>query len=258
VPREEEDVLFDYALRNRTIRPPSWQREIAEDITDIITEIMMTSVEISVRNNYILQLKKAFSVACVQTPVAQRIPEAARIEKERVKTIAKNFSIEHDAIVRKSLDKHAYFAACIGLLGAVAGVFLLQRGEPAELVPAFANYLLVFAASMAALVVGDFLGARVTSAAHYQENRHQYERPFVRIFVTGILSVAVALSVSTRVLNINLGTVNSSELSSNTTFALLVGFFCGLPGSVFVKRLLAIARGVTSSGRESSARRRRG
>lgn len=103
------------------------------------------------------------------------------------------------------------------------------------------NFLFLWAGAM----VGVWLSFGARKVLLRFEDLHILEQdrlePFVRLLFTGFLTIAIGLLFSTKMLVVNIGSVETWQFSSDTKLALLFGLLCGFSEKVLSTRIAAKA-----------------
>lgn len=121
----------------------------------------------------------------------------------------------------KKLGKYAIVISVPALLG--AGVIHWQFSKLANI----GNFLLLWVGCMAGVWLS--FGVRKTFLRFEELHIPEEDRlePIIRLIFAGLLTVIIGLLFATKAVVINIGSVDSSQITTSPVVALLVGMLCG-------------------------------
>lgn len=141
----------------------------------------------------------------------------------------------------KEIRNFTQLALMLLLLSLIIGLVLryLIGTSPSFDGRALGAYSLVWAGSMAGVVVSNVALPAVNRISDYQNQRRLLSQPLFRTISVGLIGLVVALALENGGLTFKVGALDLTQVEANAGIALLIGFVSTLIGSDLVKALIA-------------------
>lgn len=249
VPRDDDSGIFDWHQRDPEVVPARAQEILAGRIHEFQDELIESNLSPEREKMYLEHAQRIFNKGCVQQN------PRTEIASEELNQLVTSFVIR-DLSIRLASETRRYTILALILLvtSLVAAVFCRYFGKTEAFDGhAVSAYFVIWAASMAGIVVSNVAIPFVSKIADYQNQRRLLSDPLLRMLSVGFGSIAVALALENGGLTLKVGTLDLTKVEDSVGIASLVGFVCAFVGSDLVKTIVGFFRRGTSVEHQRTA-----
>lgn len=232
------DIGFS-PIQGKEDRAPETQYKLKSEIENFIVSIKeIFSVQSDDFRNY---LERAYYLAKLGTEGKNIDPVLASrsLEELREEIVIS----EGPAIRNKLLTIYGWKALTFFSIFGVAGLFLLK--VPIPLMPQLSFFLFMVSGAM----IGTWLSLGVrTKSFKFEELRiliRDHAGPYIRLSFTGVLTISTGLLMKIGALQISIGDMDSSHVTSDPMVAFTFGVLLGFTEKTLVTTFSEKAKGIT-------------
>jgi hypothetical protein len=220
-------VVMDRGLTTSVLPADQIALKAAVDDTLLTLKLIFPGTEGQEQNSRFVEYRqRLIEIADVGLAGAQVFPTEAHLslDKLRAEVVAR----EAGRVKNSYMQKLGGWA--VGSMIAATGLYVVMRWpmQDIEKVQAFRHFAVMWAGCM----LGTWLSFGTRRVVLQFDDLGRLEPdmlyPWARLVFAGLLTMVLGLVFATNMVNIQIGDLNTADLSRHTISALIVGIFCGL------------------------------